>query len=87
MEKGQSDMNPVRGKTPKASVGRLRQPASNGMKKYTMTETAKILGVHRQTMIHWVRKGRIKPKRDYKNWPVFTDKCIEKIKVWRETLK
>jgi len=57
------------------------------MKKYTMTEAAKILGVHRQTMINWIRRGWVKPKRDYKNWPVFTDKSIEKIKVWRDTLK
>ena len=80
-------MNPVRGKTPKASVGRLRQPASNGMKTYSMTETAKKLGVHRQTMINWIRRGWVKPKRDYKDWPVFTDECIAKIKEWRDTLK
>ena len=57
------------------------------MKKYTMTEAAKILGVHRQTMIHWVRRGWIEPKRDYRNWPVFTDKCIKEIKAWRDKLK
>ena len=57
------------------------------MKKYTMTEAAKILGVHRQTMVSWVKKRWITPKRDYKNWPVFTDDCIKKIKKWRDTLK
>ena len=57
------------------------------MKTYTMTETAKKLGVHRQTMINWIRKGWVKPKRDYKDWPVFTDECIAKIKEWRETLR
>jgi predicted site-specific integrase-resolvase len=57
------------------------------MKTYTMTETAKKLGVHRQTMINWIRKGWVKPKRDYKDWPVFTDECIAKIKEWRDTLK
>jgi len=57
------------------------------MKTYTMTEVAKILGVHRQTMINWIRRGWVKPKRDYKDWPVFTDECIKKIKDWRDTLK
>lgn len=57
------------------------------MKTHTVTETAKILGVHRLTMVNWIRKGWVKPKRDYKDWPVFTDKCIAKIKKWRETLK
>ena len=57
------------------------------MKTYSMTETAKLLGVHRQTMINWIRRGWVKHKRDYKDWPVFTDECIAKIKDWRETLK
>lgn len=55
--------------------------------KYSMTEAAKILGVHRQTMINWVRKGWITPKRDYRNWPVFTDQCLADIKEWHNTLK
>ena len=57
------------------------------MKTYNMKETARKLGVHRQTMLAWVRKGWIKPKRDYRNWPVFTDDCIAEIKKWRSTLK
>ncbi len=52
-----------------------------------MTEAAKILGVHRQTMVSWVKKGWITPKRDYRNWPVFTDDCINSIRKWRDTLK
>jgi len=57
------------------------------MKTYSMTETAKMLGVHRQTMINRIRKGWVKPKRDYRDWPVFTEACIKKIKKWRETLR
>lgn len=59
----------------------------NSMKRYNMKETAKIIGVHHQTVIYWIKKGWIKPKRDYRNLPVFTDECIKKIKEWRETLK
>lgn len=57
------------------------------MKTYNMTQAAKLIGVHRQSMINWVRKGWIKPKRDYRDWPVFTPECIKKIKAWRSTLK
>ncbi len=57
------------------------------MKKHTATETAKIIGIHRQTLIDWIQKGWVKPKRDYRNWPVFTDQCIKEIKQWREKLK
>lgn len=57
------------------------------MKKYNATQTAKLIGIHRQTLIDWIQKGWVKPKRDYRNWPVFTDECIKKIRRWRETLK
>ena len=57
------------------------------MKRYTATKTAELLGVHRQTLIHWTRKGWIKPKRDYRNWPVFTEETIKEIREWREKLK
>ena len=65
----------------------ISQNDDMAIKKYTMTEAAKMLGVHRQTMINWIRRGWVKPKRDYKNWPVFTDKSIKEIKEWRNTLK
>lgn len=57
------------------------------MKKYNATQTAKLIGIHRQTLIDWIQKGWVKPKRDYRNWPVFTEECIKKIRRWRETLK
>ena len=56
------------------------------MKTYTMTETAKLLGVHRQTMINWIRKGWVKPKRDFKNHPVFTGSDLKKIKEWKDKI-
>ncbi len=56
-------------------------------KKYNLSEAAKELGLTRQGLYYWIRKGWVTPKRDYKGHPVFTDKCIVKIKKWRETLK
>lgn len=56
-------------------------------KRYNITHTAKELGVTRQTLYNWIEKGWVKPKRDYRNYPVFTDKCIKKIKEWRKMLK
>lgn len=52
-----------------------------------MSEAAQMLGVHRQTLLLWIRKEWIKPKRDFRNWPVFTDEYIARVKKWRETLK
>lgn len=40
-------------------------------KKYNLTQTARILRVHRQTIYYWIKKKWIKPKRDYKGYPVF----------------
>jgi DNA-binding transcriptional MerR regulator len=56
-------------------------------KVYNIPETAKKLGVHEQTIRYWIRKGWVKPKRDYRNYPVFTDKDIKDINKWRGTLK
>ena len=56
------------------------------MNKHNITITAKKLGVVRQTIYNWIEKGWIKPKRDYRNYPVFTDEDIKNIKEWREQL-
>lgn len=59
----------------------------NNLRAYTITETAKILGVHRQTIYHWLKKGWVKVKRDYRNLPVFTETDVKKINKWRNTLR
>ncbi len=55
-------------------------------KRYNMREAAKELGVTRQTLYYWFKKEWVKPKRDYRNFPVFTKDDINHIKEWRETL-
>lgn len=53
------------------------------IKRYNLTQTAKILGTTRQNLYHWINKGWIKPRRDYKNYLVFTVFNIkESIKWW-----
>ena len=56
------------------------------MLRYNLTHTAKELGVTRQTLYYWIKKGWVKPKRDYRNYPVFTESDLKKIKKWRERL-
>lgn len=56
-------------------------------KRYNITHAAKELGITRQTLYNWIEKGWVKPKRDYRDYPVFTDKDIKDINKWRETLK
>jgi len=57
------------------------------MKKYNISETAKELGVTRQTLYNWIRKNWVTPKRDYRNYPVFTLEDLKKIKDWRNALR
>jgi DNA-binding transcriptional MerR regulator len=57
------------------------------IKVYTITETAKMLGVSRQGIYHWLKKGWVTVKRDFRNLPVFTEKDIKKINKWRNTLQ
>jgi len=48
---------------------------------------ARILGVHRQTVYYWIKKELVKPRRDYKNYPVFTVLDIEKIIKWKNFIQ
>jgi len=56
------------------------------MKRYNVSQLAKELGVARQTVYYWIDKGWVKPKRDYRNYPVFTEADFKKIKKWMNTL-
>jgi len=57
------------------------------MKRYNMVEAAKQLGVTRQTIYYWFKKGWVNPKRDYRDFPVFTDADIRNLKKWKSQLK
>ena len=56
-------------------------------KRYNMKEIADKLGVTRQTLYYWFKKGWIKPRRDYRNYPVFTESDLDKIKAWLDDLR
>lgn len=56
------------------------------MKRYNLSQAAKELGVTRQTLYYWIMKKWIKPKRDYRNYPVFTEEDIKNIQEWQDKL-
>ncbi len=56
-------------------------------KKYTITRLAKELGVTRQTIYYWIRKKWVTPGKDYRNYPVFSDKDMREIKKWHGAIK
>lgn len=44
-------------------------------------EVARIIGIHRDTLLRWLREKKIKePKRDRNGWRIFTNKDIDDIK-------
>jgi len=55
-------------------------------KCYSLSEAAKELGLTRQGLYYWIKKGWVKPKRDYRNYPIFTGQDIKKIKEWKGKL-
>lgn len=65
----------------------FRRQIKRSDKRYNMTQTAKILGVHRETLYYWIKKGWLKSKRDYRNYPIFTVLDIEKLIKWKNTIK
>lgn len=52
-----------------------------------MTQTAKILEVFRGTLYYWVKKGWIKPERDYRDYPIFTTLDIKNIIKWKQNIQ
>ena len=54
---------------------------------YNMTELAEKLKVTRQAIYKWIKKGWIKPKRDYRDYPVFTEDDLRKIMAWKGTIR
>jgi len=56
-------------------------------KKYNLTQTARILRVHRQTIYYWIKKKWVRSKRDFKGYPVFTVLDIERLIEWKNTLR
>jgi len=57
------------------------------MKRYNMCEAAKELTVTRQTIYYWIKKGWVKPSRDYRDYPIFTEADITKLKKWKNRIK
>ena len=60
---------------------------SKEQKIYNMTELAEKLNISRQAIYKWIKKGWIKPKRDYRDYPVFTEEEVKKIIKWKATIK
>ena len=56
-------------------------------KRYNLSQAAKELGITRQGLYYWIKKGWVKPRRDYRNYPVFTVEDIKRIMDWKKRLK
>ena len=54
--------------------------------RYTITNIAKELGITRQTIYYWIKKNWVTPKRDYRDYPVFSGRDLASIKKWYSTL-
>lgn len=65
----------------------IRKAAKRKLKRYNLSQAAKILNVPRQSLYYWIKRGWVKPRRDYRCYPVFTVFDIEEIIKWRNTIK
>jgi hypothetical protein len=65
----------------------IRRAKKRKLRRYNLSQTAKILNVPRQTLYYWIKKGWVKPWRDCRRYSVFTVFDIEKIMKWRNTIK
>lgn len=59
----------------------------NNSSHHNICKSAELLGVHERTVRYWIKKGWVKPRRDHRNYPVFTDEDIKKIDRWHNSVK
>ena len=64
----------------------IRRAEQRKLKCYNLSQTAMILKVPRQTLYYWIKKGWATPKRDYRNYPIFTVFDIERLITRRHTV-
>ncbi len=65
----------------------IRKAEKRKLKRYNLSQAAKILNVPRQTLYYWIKKSWVKPRRDYRRYPVFTVFDLEEIIKWRNVIK
>ena len=65
----------------------IKNRIARSSKHYNLTQAAHLLKVHRQTIYYWLKKGWVKLKRDYRDYPVFTVLDIENIINWRNSVR
>ncbi|MBZ0292114.1 MAG: MerR family DNA-binding transcriptional regulator [Anaerolineae bacterium] len=57
------------------------------MKSYTTKQVAEMAGVHRDTLLRWLREKRVpEPERDRNGWRRFTDKEVEVVVNYAQVL-
>ena len=57
------------------------------MKTYNVSHASRKIGVSRQTLHAWIRKSWVKPKKDYRDYPVFSEEDVKNIIAWRKELR
>ncbi|OQW37719.1 MAG: hypothetical protein A4E19_20975 [Nitrospira sp. SG-bin1] len=74
--------------TPAILAGRIKQQAraDSGL---TMTEAAKTLGIHRDTLKRWIKEGKIPDaRRNSRNsYRMFTQEDVDKIRILMQQRK
>ena len=57
--------------------------AINGQKFYRISETCRIVGISRTTLLRWLRQGNLKlPEyRDRRRWRLFTEEDVKKLNL------
>jgi len=83
LEKKQKKEEKFRAQILKRDQKIFKKQYEHSDKFYNITQTAFILGVHRQSIYYWIKKKWITPRRDYRNYPVFTVLDINKLIDWR----
>ncbi|MCS6302805.1 MAG: MerR family transcriptional regulator [Nitrospira sp.] len=75
--------------TPAILAGRIKQQQARADSGLTMTEAAKTLGIHRDTLKRWIKEGKIPDaRRNSRNsYRMFTQEDVDKIRILMQQRK
>ena len=75
--------------TPAILAGRIKQQQARADSGLTMTEAAKTLGIHRDTLKRWIKEGKIPDARRHSrnSYRMFTQEDVDKIRILMQQRK
>ena len=57
-------------------------------KTYTTKKVAEIVGVHKNTLLNWIKSGKVQDvNKDWKDYRIWKDEDVERVKEYKSSYR